>query len=283
MSNCGSCSSNKNCSSKGECSKIFPKNGNIKNIIGVISGKGGVGKSTVTSILAVELAKAGFKVGILDGDITGPSIPRIFGVSSKRAEMIQVDGSEEIKFNPVVTSLGIKLISLNLLTEIEEQPVIWRGPVITGVLNQMYVDTVWGELDYLLIDMPPGTGDIALTVMQSVPVKGMVVVSTPQDMVSMIVKKVIIMAQKLSIPCLGVVENMSYISCGSCGEKTRLFSKKSAEEQAEYLGVPLLFEMPINLELTDNMEKEQLEKYLKTSDEYTKLKENLLKKVAEIK
>lgn len=279
MSNCDSCSSSSNCNSKLECSKLFPKYGEIKNIVGIISGKGGVGKSTTAALLATELRKSGYKVGILDGDITGPSIPRIFGINSRRAEIIQLEDSEDVKFVPVETELGIKVISLNLLTEIEEDPVIWRGPVITGVLNQMYSDTVWGELDYLLIDMPPGTGDIALTVMQSIPVKGMLVVSTPQDMVSMIVKKVIIMSQKLDIPVLGVVENMSYIVCGKCGEKMRIFSKKSAEEQAEYLGVPLTFEMPINLDLVENMEMGYFERYIKDTDEYLELKENFLKRI----
>lgn len=205
---------------------MIPKHGKVKHIIGVISGKGGVGKSTVTGILAVQLRKAGYKVGVLDGDITGPSMPRFFGINQKRADILQIGTEEEVKFIPVETSLGIKVISLNLLTEEEEQPVIWRGPVITGVLTQMYTDTEWGELDYLLIDMPPGTGDVALTIMQSIPVEGMVVVSTPQDMVSMIVKKVVIMAEKMNVNILGVVENMSYIQCEKCGEKIRVFSKK---------------------------------------------------------
>lgn len=279
MSNCDSCSSSSNCNNKEACSKTLPKYGEIKHIVGVISGKGGVGKSTTTALLAAELSKAGYKVGILDGDITGPSIPRIFGINSRRAEIVQLENNEEVKFIPIETELGIKVISLNLLTEIEEEPVIWRGPVVTGVLTQMYSDTVWGNLDFLLIDMPPGTGDIALTVMQSLPVEGMLVVSTPQDMVSMIVKKVIIMSEKLNIPVLGVVENMSYVSCGKCGEKIRIFSKKSAEEQAEYLGVTLTFEMPINLELVDHMENGYFERYLKDADEYSNLKENFLNSI----
>ena len=280
MSNCDNCATKDSCSSKEQCNKIFPKYGNVKNIIGIISGKGGVGKSTVTSILAIELAKAGYKVGVLDGDITGPSIPRIFGIHGQRAETYKSNSNEEMRFVPVETSLGIKVISLNLLIEVEEQPVIWRGPVITGALNQMYTDTVWGDLDFLLIDMPPGTGDTALTVMQSIPVKGMVVVSTPQDMVSMIVKKVVIMCEKLNIPVLGVIENMSYVIC-NCGEKIRVFSKKSAEEQAGTIGVPLLFEMPINLDLVENMEIGLLENYLNTSEEYIKLKEKFLSCISE--
>ncbi|AWI07581.1 Mrp/NBP35 family ATP-binding protein [Clostridium drakei] len=281
MSNCDSCSSKGNCDSAGVgCNnKLEPKYGKIKHIIGVISGKGGVGKSTVTGILATKLSKEGHKVGVLDGDITGPSMPRFFGINDKRADMLQVGESEEIKFRPVETSNGIKVISLNLLTEEEEQPVIWRGPVITGVLKQMYTDTEWDELDYLLIDMPPGTGDIALTIMQELPLEGMVVVSTPQDMVSMIVKKVIIMAQKMDINVIGVVENMSYIKCGKCGEKINVFSKKSAQEHAEHLGVPLLAEMPINLDLVESMENGTVEEFLARSDEYEELINNLKNRI----
>ncbi|PRR80848.1 Flagellum site-determining protein YlxH [Clostridium liquoris] len=272
MSNCDSCPSKGKCDSKeSSCSKLVPKYGRIKNIIGVISGKGGVGKSTVTGILAVQLRKAGYKVGVLDGDITGPSMPRFFGINEKRAEIYQIGNTEEVKFVPVETSFGIKVISLNLLTEEEEQPVIWRGPVITGVLTQMYTDTEWGDLDYLLIDMPPGTGDVALTIMQSIPLEGMVVVSTPQEMVSMIVKKVVIMAEKLNVNILGVVENMSYVQCEKCGEKIRVFSKKSAEEQAKYLGIPLISEMPINLNLVESMEKGEAEKFVSQYEEYNKL------------
>jgi ATP-binding protein involved in chromosome partitioning len=265
---CGSCASKENCKSQDTCGKLVPKYGNIKNIIGVISGKGGVGKSTVTGILAIQLKKAGFKVGVLDADITGPSMPRFFGINDQRAKLFSIEGSKDVKFEPVKTGLGIKVISLNLLTEEEEQPVIWRGPVINGVLNQMYGDTEWGELDYLLIDMPPGTGDVALTVMQSIPLSSIVVVSTPQDMVSMIVKKVVIMAQKLNVPIAGVVENMSYIKCGNCGDNIRVFSKKSAIEQAEYLGIPLIAEMPMDLEMAENLESGRAEQYIYNSREY---------------
>lgn len=281
MSNCNSCSSNGNCSSndKDRCNggnnKTIPKYGNIKNIIGIISGKGGVGKSTVTGIIATELRKAGYRVGVLDGDITGPSMPRFFGVNEKRAKMLPMTQTE-IKFIPVETELGIKLISLNLLIEGEDEPVIWRGPVITGALDQMYTDTEWGELDYLLIDMPPGTGDIALTVMQTMPVKSMIVVSTPQDMVSMIVKKVVTMIEKMNIPVIGVVENMSYIECKNCGDKIRVFSKKTAEEQAKYLGIPLLAEMPINLDLVESLEEGTAEKYISNSNEYKVLIEKII-------
>ncbi|EKO1913455.1 Mrp/NBP35 family ATP-binding protein [Clostridium botulinum] len=274
MSNCDSCASKGTCNSEESCSKETFKYGNAKNIIGVISGKGGVGKSTITGILATKLREEGYKVGVLDGDITGPSMPRFFGISDKRAAIIPTGEKEEVKIIPVETKTGIKVMSLNLLTEQEEAPVIWRGPVITGVLTQMYTDTEWGELDYLLIDMPPGTGDIALTVMQSLPVTKMVVVSTPQDMVSMIVKKVVIMIEKMGIDVLGVVENMSYIKCGSCEEKLNVFSKKSAKEQADYLNIPLIADMPINLDLSEKMEKGEVEAFITNNKEYTQLYNN---------
>ncbi|MCY6484924.1 Mrp/NBP35 family ATP-binding protein [Clostridium aestuarii] len=276
MSNCDTCPSNGTCNEQ-NCSKAFPKYGNINKIIGVISGKGGVGKSTVTGILAAQLAKAGYKVGVLDGDITGPSMPRVLGINEKRAQILKMeDNEEQVKFIPVETEGGIKVISLNLLTEQEEQPVIWRGPLITGVLNQMYADTEWGELDYLLIDMPPGTGDVALTIMQTVPLTGMVVVSTPQDMVSMIVKKVVIMIEKMNVNLLGVVENMSYVKCEKCGDKLRIFSKKSGKEHAEYLGIPLLAEMPINLDMVESLENGKMESFIKESKEYEELLNNFI-------
>lgn len=281
MSNCDSCASKGTCNEE-SCSKTLPKYGKIKNIIGIISGKGGVGKSTVTGILASQLSKAGYKVGVLDADITGPSMPRVLGISKERSLAMQLEGTEEVKFMPVETESGIKVMSLNLLTEEEEQPVIWRGPLITGVLNQMYTDTVWDELDYLLIDMPPGTGDIALTIMHTLPLTGMVVVSTPQDMVSMIVKKVVIMIEKMNINLLGVVENMSYVKCQGCGDKIRVFSKKSAVEHAEYLGAPLLAEMPINLELVESLENGKMESYIKESKEYEELFENFVEQLNKI-
>lgn len=276
MSSCDNCSSKAVCNgkNKNECNFVLPKYGGIKHIVGVMSGKGGVGKSTVTGILAVKLKNAGYKVGVLDGDITGPSMPRFFGINDKRADIVQVGGEQEVQFLPVETSMGIKVISLNLLTEKEEQPVIWRGPMITGVLKQMYSDTKWEELDYLLIDMPPGTGDVALTIMQQFPLEGVVIVSTPQDMVSMIVKKVVIMAEEMDINIIGVVENMSYVKCSSCGENIRLFSKKSAKEQAQYLGLKLLEEMPINSELVESMENGGAERYIEYCSEYDELLNN---------
>lgn len=277
MGNCDNCASKDKCASKGAttCSiKLYPKYGKIKNIIGVISGKGGVGKSTVTGMLASTLRKKGYKVGVLDADITGPSMPRFFGINEKRATIAPID-ENTVKFIPVETENGIKVISLNLITQEEEQPVIWRGPVINGVLNQFYMDTEWGELDYLLIDMPPGTGDIALTVMQDFPINELVIVSTPQDMVSMIVKKVVIMAQKIGVKIRGVVENMSYIVCEDCNKKMPVFSKKSAEENAEYLGIPLIGELPIDLEFTEALEKGKAEEYIAENPLYSLIFEGL--------
>lgn len=277
MGNCSNCASKESCASKGitECAvKQLPRYGNVKNVIGVISGKGGVGKSTITGTIASMLIKKGYKVGVLDGDITGPSMPRFFGINEQRATMTPVN-ENSVKFNPIITKGGVKVISMNLITQVEEEPVIWRGPVITGVLKQMFYDTDWGELDYLLIDMPPGTGDIALTVMQEFPIKELIIVSTPQDMVSMIVKKVIIMAQKIGIPIKGVVENMSYITCDGCDKKIRVFSKKSAEEHAEYLGIPLIGELPIDLEFTEALEEGRAEEYVKESPLYSLIFEGL--------
>ncbi len=276
---CENCQSKDTCQSKDEgCKeeslKLTPRYGKIKNIIGVISGKGGVGKSTVTGIMATMLAKKGYKVGVLDADITGPSMPRFFGVNSKRATIIPLE-NDMVRFEPVETESGIKIISMNLLTAVEDEPVIWRGPVITGVLKQMLMETNWGELDYLLIDMPPGTGDIALTVMQEFPIDEIVIVSTPQDMVSMIVKKVVIMAQKIGVKIKGVVENMAYINCPDCDKKIRVFSRKSSDENAEYLGLPLIGELPINIELTEALEEGKAEEYVRENSLYSLIFEGL--------
>lgn len=276
---CENCKSKDTCESKGEgCKeenlKLISRYGKIKNIIGVISGKGGVGKSTVTGMMATMLAKKGYRVGVLDADITGPSMPRFFAVNNKRATIIPLE-NDMVRFEPVETESGIKIISMNLLTAVEDEPVIWRGPVITGVLKQMFIETNWGELDYLLIDMPPGTGDIALTVMQEFPIDEIVIVSTPQDMVSMIVKKVVIMAQKIGIKIKGVVENMAYINCPDCDKKIRVFSRKSSEENAEYLGLPLIGELPINIEFTEALEEGRAEEYVRENPLYSLIFEGL--------
>lgn len=279
MGNCSSCPSNDSCSSKNSnkdnsCGRATPNYGNVKNIIGVISGKGGVGKSTITGILASTLRKKGYNIGVLDADITGPSMPRFFGINEERAKMRNV-GEAGVEYMPVSTQSGIKVMSMNLLMPIEDEPVVWRGPVVTRVLTQMFADTNWGELDYLLIDMPPGTSDITLTIMQSFPISEMIVVSTPQDMVSMIVKKVVNMANKLNVKVRGVIENMAYINCPGCDMKIKVFSKKSSEEHAEYLGLNLLGELPMNLDLTEALENGVAEEYSRDNDLYSLIFEGL--------
>ncbi|MDU5109787.1 MAG: Mrp/NBP35 family ATP-binding protein [Clostridium sp.] len=254
--------------------KLRPKYGTIKNVIGVISGKGGVGKSTVTGILASTLRKKGYKVGVLDADITGPSMPRFFGINNKRAGIEPID-ENNFKYSPVESKAGVKVLSMNLLIPKEDDPVVWRGPIVSSVLTQLFTDTLWGELDYLLIDMPPGTSDITLTVMQSFPITELIIVSTPQDMVSMIVKKVISMANKMPLQIRGVIENMSYITCPGCDTKIKVFSKKSAEEHAEYLGVPLLGELPINVDLTEALEEGRAEEYVMDNELYSLIFEGL--------
>lgn len=239
MSDCKSCPSSGGCNKdKESCGGNNSKN-NIKKVIGVMSGKGGVGKSTVSVLLAKELRKKGYKVGILDADITGPSVPRLLNLKNKRAAGI---GDNII---PVITEDGIKVISLNLLIENEEDPVIWRGPVIGGAVSQFWNDVLWEELDYLVIDMPPGTGDVALTVMQTIPLDGIVMVSIPQDLVSMIVAKAVKMAQKMGIKVLGIVENMSYIVCPDCNKKITIFNGENIGKFLEDMNLKLLGELPM--------------------------------------
>ena len=210
----------------------------IKRVIAVVSGKGGVGKSTVTASLAAAMAKRGKKVAVLDADITGPSIPTAFGVHQRAT------GSDE-GIDPAVTPGGIKLMSLNLLAANETDPVIWRGPVIAGVVTQFWTDVVWGDVDYMFVDMPPGTGDVPLTVFQSLPVDGIIVVTSPQDLVSMIVSKAVNMA-KMSIPLLGVIENYSYYQCPDCGAKHAIFGESRLDEVARELALPILARLPID-------------------------------------
>ena len=240
--NCASCK--EKCSDRTQESLLVEtaQENNIKRIIGVVSGKGGVGKSTGTSLLAVNLAKKGYKVGIMDADITGPSIPKAFGVNQ------EVYGNGALMFPPV-TKLGIKVISINLLLGDPTKPVLWRGPVIGGAVKQFYTDVLWEELDYLLIDMPPGTGDVALTIFQSIPVNGVVIVSTPQDLVSMIVGKAVNMCKSMNVPMVGLVENMSYMPCPCCGEKLHPFGPSKLEEVAGEYNLAPLAQLPINPEV----------------------------------
>ena len=216
------------------------KASNVKKVIGVVSGKGGVGKSFVTSSLACAMNKAGYKVGIMDADITGPSIPKMFGVHG------QVYGTED-GMVPMAAENGIKIMSVNLLLDNEEDPVIWRGPVIAGTVKQFWTDVIWGDLDYLFVDMPPGTGDVPLTVFQSLPIDGIVIVSSPQDLVKMIVKKAYNMAEMMKIPVLGIVENYSYVKCPDCGTPIKIFGESHIDEIAAELNVPVLGKMPIDM------------------------------------
>ena len=235
MSNCNSCTSNGSCNKEqANCTVENNPLNKIKKIIGVMSGKGGVGKSTVSALIAKNLRKRGYKVGVLDADIIGPSIPRLLGVDKQRAR-----ASEQYIY-PAITDDGIKVMSLNLLIEDEEQPVIWRGAMISNVVKQFYTDVLWEELDYLIIDMPPGTGDVALTVMQSIPINGVIMVTVPQDMVSMIVAKAVHMVKKLNIDVIGVVENMSYIKCPDCGKKIEIFKGEHNRKFLDDMNLNLL-------------------------------------------
>ena len=246
MGNCNSCPSKNNCNKQATCTIENNPNNKIKNIIGVMSGKGGVGKSTITSLIAKKLAKEGYKVGILDADITGPSIPRLMGVQYERA--FSNNGKD---IYPIITKENIKTMSVNFLVEDENQPIVFKGPLISNTIKQFYRDVMWEELDYLLIDMPPGTGDVALTVMQSIPLTGIVMVSVPQDMISMIVSKGINMAKKLNVNILGIVENMSYIECPDCNKKIKLFDGEETEEFLEEMNVDVLAELPMTREIIE--------------------------------
>lgn len=237
---CSTCSSN--CGSKDPKSLLVAPHPNSKigKVIGVVSGKGGVGKSMVTNLLAVEFARRGYHCGILDADITGPSIPKAFGITEK------AQGNETTIFPVKSKKYGVDIMSINVLLENESDPVVWRGPVIGGTVRQFWSDTLWDNVDYLFVDMPPGTGDVALTVFQNIPIDGIVVVTSPQDLVSMIVGKAMKMASLMNIPVLGLVENMSYALCPDCGKKIHVFGESHISEIAEEYHVPVLAQMPIN-------------------------------------
>ena len=250
--NCSTCSSN--CSSREKNSLLEQPHelSSIKHIIGVVSGKGGVGKSLVTSMLAVTMQRLGYKCAILDADITGPSIPKAFGLKAA------VEGDDNGMIPPTTTS-GIDIMSVNLLLEDESRPVIWRGPVIAGTVKQFWSNTIWHDIDYMFIDCPPGTGDVPLTVFQSIPLDGIVIVSTPQDLVSMIVSKAANMAQMMNVPVYGLVENMSYLKCPDCGKEIKLFGDSHIEEIAENFGYDLLARIPIDPKLTALIDKGWIE------------------------
>ncbi len=229
----------------------------IKKVIGIMSGKGGVGKSSVTSLMATSLQNKGYKVGILDADITGPSIPKVFGINGKRAD------SDGVHMYPVSTTTGIKVMSINLLIEKEDSPIVWRGPAIANGVKQFYTDTAWGELDYLLIDLPPGTGDVPLTIMQSLPLDGIVVVTSPQDLVSLIVTKSINMAKMMEIPILGIVENMSYFECPDCNKKINIFGESKLEEIVKDMNIDILAKLPIDPQFVSLCDEGRIELYEK--------------------
>ena len=221
---------------------------NVKKVIGVVSGKGGVGKSFVTASLAAAMNRAGYKVGIMDADITGPSIPKMFGIHG------QVYGTDD-GMVPMETENGIKIMSINLLLDDEEAPVIWRGPVIAGVVKQFWNETVWGDVDYLFVDMPPGTGDVPLTVFQSLPVDGIVIVTSPQELVQMIVKKAYNMAEMMHVPVLGLVENFSYLKCPDCGKEIKLFGESHIDDVAKELGIPVFGKLPLDPAFAEQADK----------------------------
>ncbi|MBE5737808.1 MAG: Mrp/NBP35 family ATP-binding protein [Clostridiales bacterium] len=244
---CSSCS--KDCAERKDFREKQNELSNIKKVIGIVSGKGGVGKSFVTSTLAVLTKRKGFKTAILDADITGPSIPKMFAVN-KRAEAL-----DDKFLLPVISKTGIEMMSINLLLENDNDPVVWRGPVIAGAVKQFWTDVVWNEVDYMFVDMPPGTGDVPLTVFQSLPVDGIVVVASPQELVSMIVGKAVKMANMMNIPVLGIVENMSYFECPDCKKRINIFGESKIDKTAKEFGIENVAKLPINPEfakLSDN-------------------------------
>ncbi|CCQ97529.1 Protein mrp homolog [[Clostridium] ultunense Esp] len=245
MADCNNCPSKDNCTSQDTCTIKNNPNNFVKNIIGVMSGKGGVGKSTVSALIAKDLRDKGYKVGVMDADITGPSIPRLFQIEGERAV------ANNSGIIPITTEDGIKIMSLNLLMEEEDNPVIWRGPIVSSIVQQFWTDVLWGELDYLIIDMPPGTGDVALTVMQSIPISGIIMVSVPQDLVSMIVAKAINMAKRLNIPILGIVENMSYVLCPDCNKKIEIFESENILNFLKEYDLELLGELPMGKDIAN--------------------------------
>ena len=249
---CGSCSAN--CSDRNQESLVAQphKDSNIKKVIGVVSGKGGVGKSMVTSMSAVMMNRRGYRSAVLDADITGPSIPQAFGLHEK------AQGNENAIF-PVKTETGIGVMSVNLLLPDETDPVIWRGPIIAGTAKQFWTDVAWGDVDYMFVDMPPGTGDVPLTVFQSIPLDGIIVVTSPQELVSMIVGKAVKMAEMMNVPIIGLVENMSYAVCPDCGKHLSVFGCSHIDETAEKFGLKVLAKLPIDPELAVRVDNGSIE------------------------
>ena len=253
--NCSTCSKS-DCTSKNQIAKekLNPKS-SVKHVIGVVSGKGGVGKSLVTGTLAVLMQRMGYKTAIIDADITGPSIPKMFGVKD------EVEGDASGLYPPK-TATGIEMISANLLLQDETQPVIWRGPVIAGMVKQFWTDVIWDDIDVMFIDCPPGTGDVPLTVFQSIPLDGIVIVSSPQDLVSMIVSKAVNMASMMNIPVLGLVENMSYAICPDCGKHIEIYGKSHIDEVANHFGLKVLARIPFDPEFASLCDRGMIEAHV---------------------
>ncbi len=250
---CSSCG--ENCPSRQDPQSFLEKLNDlshVKKVIGIVSGKGGVGKSLVTSLLAAGMRRRGYETAVLDADITGPSIPKCFGLKQRAL-------TDENGLYPVETRTGVKVMSVNLLLEEETSPVVWRGPVIAGAIKQFWSDVVWGSVDYMFIDMPPGTGDAPLTVFQSLPVDGILIVTSPQELVSMIVSKAVEMAKMMNIPVLGLVENMSYIQCPNCGEKFSVFGESHIDEVAAKYALKVLDRLPVDPRLADACDKGSVE------------------------
>ena len=251
---CSTCGAN--CSSREAEPMLKPANpkSHVKKVIGVVSGKGGVGKSLVSSLLAVATQRAGFKSAVMDADITGPSIPKAFGVHDKAL------GQDDGVF-PAETKKGTKIISINMFLEDESDPVVWRGPVIAGMVTQFWTEVMWGDVDFMFVDMPPGTGDVPLTVFQSLPVDGVVVVTSPQELVGQIVEKCVRMAEMMNVPVLGLVENMSYFVCPDCGEKHEIFGASHAAEAAQAHGIDTVCRIPMDSRLAANMDAGEIEEF----------------------
>jgi len=251
--NCSSCSSS-DCGDRKAESLLAQLNPNstVKKVIAVVSGKGGVGKSTVTSMLAVAMAKTGKRVGVLDADITGPSAPTAFGVT-------ECQGANDQGLYPALTRDGIQVMSINLLLDDSTAPVVWRGPVIAGAVKQFWTDVIWEDVDYMFVDMPPGTGDVPLTVFQSLPVDGIVIVTSPQDLVSMIVAKAVKMANMMHIPVLGFVENYAYLECPDCGKKINVFGESKLDEIAAAFNLPILARLPIDPKVAESYDNGKME------------------------
>lgn len=271
--NCEGCSAD--CSSREKAPGIqkeaLNQASSVKKVIGIVSGKGGVGKSLVTSLLATTFQRRGMHTAILDADVTGPSIPKAFGIKEKAM-------GSELGIIPATTKTGIDLMSVNLLLEHDTDPVVWRGPIIAGTVKQFWSDVIWKDVDYMFVDMPPGTGDVPLTVFQSLPLAGIIIVTSPQELVSMIVAKAVNMAKKMDIPILGLVENMSYLECPDCGKRISVFGESRIGETAKEYGIPVLAQIPINPQIAERVDQGVVE-YIETPwlDQAAEAVEGLIK------